>query len=82
MVAYSIYEIRDDYAIGHFEKALKEHNGLYDYLKHTTAKELHEKGVKYINYEQDLGIVGLRQTKLLLHPEHYLKKYSISLSAE
>jgi hypothetical protein len=79
MVAYSIYEItKGDYAVGHFEKALKVHDGLYDYLKHKTANDLHQQGVKYINYEQDLGIAGLRRTKLLLHPEHFLKKYTIS----
>ncbi len=78
LVAYSIYEIADRYAIGHFEKALKTHPGLYDYLKHQTAMNLHRQGVKYINYEQDLGIEGLRKTKLLLHPEHFLKKYTVS----
>src|SRR5206468_385716 len=80
MVAYSIYEIQGDYAVGHFEKAIKTHPGLYDYLKHATAKKLHEQGVKYINYEQDLGIEGLRKAKLLLHPEAFLKKYTIGLS--
>jgi hypothetical protein len=79
MVAYSIYEIQGPYAIGHFEKAIKTYPGLYDYLKHSTASELHKKGVKYINYEQDLGIEGMRNAKLLLHPETFLKKFTIGL---
>lgn len=79
MVAYSIYEILSDYAMGHFEAASKSYPGLYDFLKHSTAKDLYNQGVKYINYEQDLGIEGLRQAKLLLHPERFLKKYSVSL---
>jgi len=78
MVAYSIYEIQDVYAIGHSEKALKSHAGLYDFLKHSTAQDLHIQGVQYINYEQDLGIESLRQSKMLLHPETFLKKYTIS----
>jgi hypothetical protein len=80
MVAYSIYEIRGDFAIGHFEKAIKTYPGLYDFLKHYTADELHKKGVKYINYEQDLGIEGIRNAKLLLHPETFLKKFTIKLT--
>lgn len=80
MVAYSIYELQDSYAIGHFEKALKSHPGLYDFLKHSTAVDLHQQGAQYINYEQDLGIEGLRKSKLLLHPETFLKKYTIALA--
>ncbi len=79
LVAYSLYEIRGAFAVGHFEKALKSQPGLYDYLKHSTAKDLHRQGVDYINYEQDLGIEGLRKSKLLLHPEKFLKKYTVSL---
>lgn len=79
MVGYSIYELLpNNYAIGHFEKALKSHPGLYDYLKHSTALDLHEQGVTHINYEQDLGIENLRYSKMLLHPETFLKKYTIT----
>ena len=78
MVAFSIYEKKGDFAVGHFEKALKTHPGLYDHLKHQTAHHLHEQSVKYINYEQDLGIEGLRKSKLLLHPESFLKKFTIT----
>ncbi|MGC1177328.1 MAG: phosphatidylglycerol lysyltransferase domain-containing protein [Candidatus Saccharimonadales bacterium] len=80
MVAYSIYETQGEYAIGHFEKALKSHPGLYDFLKHSTVVDLHKQGVKYVNYEQDLGIESLRQSKLLLHPETFLKKYTVALA--
>jgi hypothetical protein len=31
----------------------------------------------FINYEQDLGIEGLRQAKSRLHPDGFLKKYTI-----
>jgi hypothetical protein len=78
MVAFSIYEKRGDYAVGHFEKAVKTHSGLYAHLKHSTAHNLHQQTVKYINYEQDLGIEGLRKSKLLLHPESFLKKFTVS----
>lgn len=81
MVAYSIYELQGSYAVGHFEKALKSHVGLYDFLKHTTATDLHGQGAQYINYEQDMGIKGLRNAKLLLHPETFLKKYTVTLAS-
>jgi len=79
MVGFSIYEmLPNNYAIGHFEKALKSHNGLYDFLKHSTAANLNKRGVTHINYEQDLGIEKLRYSKMLLHPETFLKKFTIS----
>ena len=81
MIAYSIYELLpNNYAIGHFEKALKGHAGLYDYLKHSTALDLRKQGVTHINYEQDLGIENLRYSKMLLHPETFLKKFTVSLA--
>jgi hypothetical protein len=80
MVAYAIYELQDDYAIGHFMKASKAHTGLYDFLKNSTAIDIHQQGAKYINYEQDLGIEGLRKSKLLLRPEAFLKKFTVALS--
>lgn len=81
MVAFSIYELLpNNYAMGHFEKALKEHAGLYDYLKHSTALDLHQQGVSHINYEQDLGLDNLRYAKTLLHPEFFLKKFSVEMA--
>lgn len=77
MIAYCIFEIQGIYAIMHFEKALKSYVGIYDYLKSVAALRAHEQGVKYLNYEQDLGIPGLREAKMRLHPVKFLKKYSV-----
>jgi hypothetical protein len=82
MVAFSIYELLPgNYALGHFEKALKVHPGLYSHLKHATASHLHDQGVTHINYEQDLGLENLRKAKMLLKPETFLKKFTVSLAA-
>jgi hypothetical protein len=79
LIAFSINELgHDSYGTIHFEKADTDFIGLYQYLKHLTAQKLQEKGYKYINYEQDLGIDGLRQAKESWQPVHYLKKYTIS----
>lgn len=79
--AFSINEIVDEqYAICHFEKALKvHHENIYTFLAFETAKLLiQETGCKWVNWEQDLGLEGLRRAKSSYHPDHMLRKYSVS----
>lgn len=78
LIAFSIDEIlHDNFSIIHFEKADINYIGIFQYLKRATAKHISELGGKYINYEQDLGIEGLRQAKQSWNPVNYLKKYII-----
>ena len=79
LIAFSIDElIQDNYAIIHFEKADTSFVGIFQYLKQATAKHINDLGGKFINYEQDLGIEGLRQAKQSWNPVDYLKKYTIT----
>ena len=79
LVAFSIDEIlHDQYGIIHYEKADIEKVGIYQFLKQQCAKIFFQKGCKYINYEQDLGIHGLRKAKRSHAPVNMLKKYKIS----
>lgn len=79
LIAFSIEEVvHKGYGMIHFEKANTDFIGIYQYLKNRTALEFKEKNVHYINYEQDLGIEGLRKAKLSWYPIHYLKKYIIT----
>lgn len=79
LIAYSIDEIlKNNYAIIHFEKADASCIGIFQYLKQQTARHLKRLGCKYINYEQDLGITGLRKAKKSWYPVEYLKKYIVS----
>lgn len=79
LVGFSINEaIHDRHGIIHFEKADISYIGSFQYLKQVTAQYLQKHGCLYINYEQDLGIEGLRKAKLAWHPVKYLKKYTIS----
>ena len=79
LISYCISEfIHQNYVMGHFKKADKNYVGAYRYISHITAKEFKNKGFDYINYEQDLGIAGLKTSKALAHPVHFLKKYIIS----
>jgi len=79
LIGFSINEIIDrQYILMHFEKADHLYPGIYSYLKKNVAQAFHKENYKFINYEQDLGIEGLRKAKRLWHPISYLKKYIIS----
>lgn len=77
--AFSIAEsLNNEFAIWHYKKTDRSVNGLGVALDHYTAKQLHERGHKHLNYEQDLGLEGLRQSKMASQPVFFLKKYTIS----
>jgi hypothetical protein len=79
LVGFNIFEIMsDDYAISHFSKAdIKYHSSVYSVLNLEEAKILKAKGIKYYNWEQDLGILGLRNSKHKYKPALFLKKFII-----
>ncbi len=78
LLGYSINEIiSSDYSIGHFIKTHKE--GSFEYLMRETAHHLSEINIEFFNFEQDLGIPGLRKSKSSYRPVNFLKKYIISL---
>jgi hypothetical protein len=67
--------------IAHFWKADTELRGIYHFLLHNVAKVLDQLGHSLLNFEQDLGIPGLRAAKQYLRPVGYLKKYTVALLA-
>lgn len=76
--AYAIVEALDDaWGIAYFWKANTRYNGIYAYLLHRVACELSGQGVKQLNFEQDLGLEGLRVFKRSLAPIGYLRKYTV-----
>jgi len=79
LVGFSINEVLPfDYAICHFQKAHIHHINLDVYINVMVAKALLEEGCQYVNWEQDLGIAGLRQAKSSYNPAKKLKKYTVS----
>lgn len=68
------------YNLGHFQKSRSlSFKGLNDYLINELAKMLNERKIKYMNCEQDLGLLGLRKNKESYLPHSYFKKFSLSI---
>lgn len=77
--AFSIFEyLHSSTGVVHFEKCDLRLKGIASYVRHRVAKEFLQDRMLNINYEQDLGIEGLRKAKQMLHPADFLKKYTIS----
>lgn len=82
-IAYSLGEelARGESFAIHFEKAVGEYKGVWQFVNQAFASILPEK-YKTINREQDLGDEGLRQAKLSYNPIGFVKKYRAFRSHE
>lgn len=79
LICFSINEItHDGYGLIHFEKADTDYVGIYTAMKHEIARFLEQRGVSFINYEQNLGIPSLRKAKESYQPVKFFKKFTIS----
>ncbi len=63
-------------AVVHFQYANPEVPGIYQALLNEACRNLFE-GCRYINLEEDLGLPGLRRTKLSYDPLHFEEKFDI-----
>ncbi len=80
LVGYSIFSIvPNNYAISHFTKADTQFVGIYDFLMRESAKLLVEKKCFFLNYEQDLGFPGLRESKKSFMSK-YLRKFTVGFA--
>jgi uncharacterized protein len=59
----------------HFEKAIDEYKGIYQFVNQAFAASL-PRFFTLINREQDLGNEGLRQAKMTYRPCGYVQKYT------
>jgi hypothetical protein len=73
--AFSICEkLNCETAVIHFEKANPNITGLYQVINQWFCSEALQY-YKYVNREQDLGILGLRRAKKSYHPTFFIKKH-------
>ncbi len=80
-VGFSVNEIvQMDCAICHFQKSILTFENIDVFLSNLAAKELKHFGCKYTNWEQDLGLPGLRRLKesYIDEDSFFLKKYTIT----
>ena len=63
----------------HFEKALEDFKGIYQFVNQHYAASLPNYYI-HINREQDLGDQGLRQAKMTYRPCGFVRKYTGSLN--
>ncbi|MBN1444780.1 MAG: DUF2156 domain-containing protein [Candidatus Omnitrophica bacterium] len=70
-------ELNSDTCVEHFEKADTNYAGIYQFILHELAKSV-PPHLKFINREQDLGIPGLRKSKMAYNPIRFVEKYIVS----
>ena len=79
MVGFTFGEaLNSETFVIHVEKALPEVQGAYPTLFNEFIKA-NASSFKYINREDDVGVEGLRKSKLSYRPEFLLKKYVVTI---
>lgn len=79
--AFSLFRVNKLQSIVNINhtKCSYKYKHLFDFTVYATASKLKTEGIEYINFEQDLGIPGLREHKSGLRPIKFLKKYTVYL---
>ena len=61
----------------HIEKGDLSFNGVYPAINYYFANHVDDPAIQYVNREDDLGLPGLRKSKLSYHPAFLLEKYRL-----
>lgn len=77
LIAADIQETLPSGAIGHCQKADISYKGSFPLLVRSSSKHLASLGVRELNIEEDLGIEGLRLSKLRWRPTGMVRKYRV-----
>ncbi len=82
LVGFAIGErLNSSTFVEHFEKALPEFTGAYQYLLQAFAQSIPD-SFTYLNREQDLGLDGLRRAKESWHPALMVDKYTLKVRCQ
>jgi hypothetical protein len=65
----------------HFSKGLARYKGIYPFLFKELACRLVDREISCLNWEQDLGIEGLRQSKMSYQPDQLVSKFRVFANA-
>ncbi|MBQ0058845.1 MAG: DUF2156 domain-containing protein [Lachnospiraceae bacterium] len=79
LVGFSIGErISELMSVTHFEKADLSYTGVFQILNQQFAEhELIPRNITYVNREEDMGLKGLRKSKMSYSPDMILNKYCL-----
>jgi hypothetical protein len=77
-VSFAIIEKRGEMIVFPFSKNSVRDQGLTQFLYYEFFSQFKGR-VKWINFEEDMGILGLRQFKQHFHPEFLIHKYTVRL---
>ncbi|WP_025038475.1 DUF2156 domain-containing protein [Bradyrhizobium sp. DOA9] len=81
LVGFAIGErLNTSMFVEHHEKAERGFRGAYEYVLHALAREIAAEAT-FLNRGQDLGISGLRQTKLSWRPVGMVEKFSLMVGS-
>jgi len=70
--------LNNDTAVIHVEKANADIRGIYPAINQEFCKNSWH-NVRYINREEDMGLEGLRKSKMSYHPVKLIKKYVVTV---
>lgn len=78
--AFTIGELLNpEMAVIHIEKGNSDIHGIYSVINRDFCANAWS-GVKYINREEDMGIEGIRKSKLSYNPDFMVKKFLVKVS--
>lgn len=71
-------QLNADTAVIHVEKANADIRGIYPVINQQFVKHAWSQ-MRYINREEDMGLEGLRKSKMSYHPVKLIKKYIVTV---
>lgn len=79
IVGFSLGEtLPSGVAVVHVEKGEIEYDGIYPAINQMFSKK-HFQGLRYVNRQEDMGLEGLRKSKLSYRPVKMSKKYVVRI---
>jgi uncharacterized protein len=79
LIGFTLFEImHDGHALSHFAKADTTHcSSVYSVLNWEEANIFKSHDIKYYNWQQDLGVQGMRDSKIKYKPAYFMKKFLV-----